>query len=129
MKRTMTVLSLVLTLAIAVFAQAASAQETKREHFGKKQLNALIASARTPDEHQRIAHFYAANAQDYRAQAREHEAMIAAYKANTSLSNNKNQASTIGHCEYFVHALNDLAAKSDELAKLHQDMAAEALKK
>jgi hypothetical protein len=36
---------------------------------------------------------------DYLAQAKEHEAMVAAYKANSSLSNDKNQASTISHCE------------------------------
>jgi hypothetical protein len=52
--------------------------------------------------------------------------MIAAYKSNSSVSNDKNRASTVGHCEYFVKSLNDLAVKSDELAKLHQQMAQEA---
>ncbi len=57
------------------------------------------------------------------AQAAEHEAMVAAYKANTSLSTEKNRASTIGHCEYFVTTFKELAVKSQELAKLHEQMA------
>ena len=92
----------------------------------KRQLTTLIATAKTPAEHERIARSYKASAQDYRAQAQEHEAMIAAYKSNSSVSNDKNRASTVGHCEYFVKSLNDLAVKSDELAKLHQQMAQEA---
>jgi hypothetical protein len=108
---------------------SAPAQQPKPEHLSKQQLNTLIATAKTPAEHQRIADYYAASAQDYRAQAQEHEDMIAAYKSNTSLSNDKNRTSTIGHCEYFVKTLKDLAVKSDELAKLHEEMAQEAGRK
>ena len=129
MKRTITILSLVLALTVAVIAHAAPPQQTKPEHLSKQQLNTLIASAKTPAEHERIADFYAASAQDYRAQAQEHVAMIAAYKSNTSMSNDKNRASTIGHCEYFVKSLKGLAVKSDELAKLHKEMAQEAAKR
>jgi hypothetical protein len=49
--------------------------------------------------------------------------MVAAYKAKSSLSIEKNRASTIGHCERFVKTLKDLAVKSREHAKLHQQMA------
>jgi hypothetical protein len=124
MKRTITILSL--ALAVTVFAQVATALQPKAEHLNKHQLSTLIATANTPAEHQRIATYYEASAQDYRAQAQEHEAMIAAYKSNSSLSNEKNRASTIGHCEYFVKALKELAVKSDELAKFHKEMAQQA---
>jgi len=123
MKRTITTLCLALALSIALFAQATSAQQSKPEHLSKQQLNNLIATAKTPAEHERIAHFYEAKAVDYHAQAVEHQAMVAAYKANSSLSNEKNRASTIGHCEYFVATFNELAVKSQELAKLHEQMA------
>ena len=126
MKRTITILSLALALTVAAFVQAAPAQQPKPEQLSKQQLTTLIATAKTPGEHERIARFYKASAQDYRAPAQEHEAMIAAYKSNSSVSNDKNRASTVGHCEYFVKSLNDLAVKSDELAKLHQQMAQEA---
>jgi len=57
----------------------------------------LIAAAKAPTEHLRIAKYYELSAQDYKAQAQEHEEMIAAYKANSSLSTEKNRSSTIGH--------------------------------
>jgi hypothetical protein len=80
----------------AAFGQTASTQQTKPEHFSKRQLNSLIATAKTPAEHQRIAQYYQAKSQDYLAQAEEHEQMVAAYKANPSLTA-KSQASTINH--------------------------------
>ena len=124
MKRTLSILSmfsLALVMTVAAFGQTASTQQTKPEHFSKRQLNSLIATAKTPAEHQRIAQYYQAKAQDYLAQAEEHEQMVAAYKANPSLTA-KSQASTINHCEYFVQTFKDLAAKSQELAQLHEQM-------
>lgn len=89
----------------------------------------MIATAKTPAEHERIAQFYEAKARDYRTQEQEHEAMIAAYKANSSLSTDKNYASTIGHCEYFVQTFREMAVKSHELAQLHEQMVKDAGKK
>ena len=123
MKRTITTLALVLALTVAVFAQSAPAQQSRPEHLNKQQLNTLIATAKTPAEHERIAQYYAVKTVDYHAQAVEHEAMVAAYRANSSLSNEKTRTSTIGHWEYFVKTFNDLAVKSQELAKLHEEMA------
>lgn len=60
--------------------QAVPVQQPKPEHLSKQQLNALIANAKTSAEHQRIAQFYEAKAQDDRDQVREHEAMVAAYR-------------------------------------------------
>jgi hypothetical protein len=126
MKRTfsiLSVLSFALIMTVAAFGQAPSASQPKPEHLSKQQLNTLVATAKTPVEHERIAKFYELSAQDFKAQAQEHENKIAAYKANSSLSTNKNQASTIGHCEYFVKMSTDMAVKSQELAKLHEQMA------
>ncbi len=129
MKRTITILSLLLALTVAAFAQAAPSQQVKPEHLSNRQLNTLIATAKTPAEHRRIAQYYQAKAQDYLAQAREHEQMVAAYKANSSLSTNKNRASTISHCEYFSQTFKELAVKSQELGQLHEQMAKEAEQK
>jgi hypothetical protein len=52
--------------------------------------------------------------------------MIAMYKANPALSNDKNQASTINHCEYFVTTFKALADNSQDLAAMHERMAKEA---
>jgi hypothetical protein len=132
MKRTfaaLSVLSLAFAITVAAFGQTPSAQEVKPEHLSKQQLNTLIATANTPAEHERIAQYYRAKALDYLAQAKEHEAMVAAYKANSSLSTDKNQASTISHCEYFVTTFKALAENSQDLAALHEQMAKEAPQK
>jgi hypothetical protein len=118
--RTASLLS-VLSLAVVMtaFSQIASAADT----LSKTQVNTLAATAKTPAEHQRLADYYQAQAQNYLAQADEHKDMIAAYKANPST---KHQASEITHCGNLVASLNTLAAKSAEQAKLHQQMANEA---
>jgi hypothetical protein len=82
-------------------------------------------AANTPAEHARIAQTYRNQAQAYLAQARQHQAMIASYKASPNLTS-KNQAATISHCEYFAARFNELAAKSQELAELHDQMAKQA---
>ena len=132
MKRTLAILSLLslaIVMTVVAVGQTASAPQTKPEHISKAQLNSLISTAKTPAEHQRIAQYYRGQAQDYLTQSKEHEAMVAAYKANPSLVNNKNQASTINHCEYFVQTFKDLAVKSQELAQLHEEMATDAEQK
>ena len=91
------------------------------------QLSALEQAARTPAEHQLLAQSYRAEAQNYLAQAQEHAAMVTAYKANPNI-NAKNQAATIGHCEYFAAKFNDLAVKSQERAQMHEQMARNAAK-
>jgi hypothetical protein len=77
---------------------------------------------------QRSSAHYRNQAQDYLAQAKEHEAMIVAYKASPNMTS-KNQAATINHCEYFGGKFQDLAVKSQELAKMHEQMARDAEKK
>jgi hypothetical protein len=122
-------LSLAFAISVAAFGQTPSTQQSKPEHLSKQQLNTLIATANTPAEHERIAQYYQAKALDYLAQAKQHEAMVAAYKANSTLSNDKNQASTISHCEYFVTTFKALAENSQDLAGLHERMAKEAPQK
>jgi hypothetical protein len=132
MKRTFAVLSvlfLAFVMTVAAFGVTPSASQPKPEPLTKQQLNTLIAAAKTPEEHQRIAQYYQTKAVDYLAQAKEHEAMIAAYKANSSMSNDKNQASTISHCEYFVQTFKALADNAQELATLHERMASSASEK
>jgi hypothetical protein len=65
MKRTLSILSilsLAFVMTVAAFGQTASTPQSKPEHLGKRQLNTLIATAKTPAEHQRIAQYYEAKA-------------------------------------------------------------------
>jgi hypothetical protein len=120
--RTLRIVS-VLSLAFAISFGAFSLPGYAQDAHSKTQLNTLIATARTTSDHQRIADFYKAEAQDYLAKADEHKAMIAAYKEDPST---KHQASALTHCQNFVTSLDELAAKSQEKAKMHEQMAIEA---
>ena len=122
MKHKLLALVAVFMITAAALAQTPAASQPKPEHLSKQQLNTLIASAKTPAEHERLAQYYRSQASDYLAEAKDHESMVAAYKANSSLSNEKNRASTIGHCEYFVKTFRELAVKAQELAALHEQM-------
>ena len=115
--------SLLSALSLAVVMTAFNQTVWAADTLSKTQVNTLAATAKTPAEHQRLADFYQARAARYLAQAAEHKAMIAAYKTNPST---KHQASEITHCANLITSLNDLAAKSTEQAKLHQQMANEA---
>jgi len=90
-------------------------------------ISAKEVAANTPAEHQRIAESYRDQARNYLAQAKEHQAMLAAYKTSPNV-NDKNRAATVNHCEYFVAKFSDLAAKSQELAQRHDQMAEQAAK-
>jgi len=119
--------TLVLTaMTVTVFAQMPIAAPNAPENLNTHQLSTLVETAKTPAEHQRIAEYYEAKAQDYQARANVHQAMVEQYKADATRVNNKNYASTIGHCEYFAQTLREQAAKAQEQAKLHQQMATEA---
>lgn len=129
MKRIFSILSLIFALVLAAHGQMASMPEHQTEKLTKQQLKALIATAKTPEEHLRIAHFYDQQAQEYMDQAKEHEGMLAAYKANLSQTTSKSRitvTSQIGHCEYFVKTFREMAAKSSDLAREHEQMAKDA---
>ena len=60
MKRTfaaLSILSLAFAITVAAFGQTPSTQQPKAEHLSKQQLNTLIATANTPADHERIAHY------------------------------------------------------------------------
>jgi hypothetical protein len=124
MKRTIVFLSSVV-LALVVFASTSQAQQST-EKLSEQQLNTLTSTAKTSADHERISNYYQAKAVEYQAEAKEHEKMIAGYKANPVLSNDKNRVATIGHCEYFVATFNALAVNSRQLAASHLRMAQEA---
>jgi hypothetical protein len=113
--------------AVAVSSNDVSVQETlTMEHLSKHQLNTLIATAKSPAEHQRIAKFYMSQAQDYAAQSKEHAREAEQARNNPMRNSNKAVFSTVNHCEYFARKFSDLASKSQKLARQHEQMATDA---
>lgn len=126
MKRFFAVLVVVLALALPSFGQTSTMHQHMAEKLTKQQLLSLIATAKTPAEHRRVAEFYHAKAKDYFAQAEEHKEAAEAYKKNPMTSASKFATSTVNHCEYFDKSFRDMSAKMQELADMHEQMAKDA---
>ena len=106
--------------------EASLGQIPAKEHLSKHQLNTLIATAKTPAEHQRIAQFYQSQTQDYLAQSKEHALEAEQFRSNPMRVNYKTVFSTVNHCEHYAQKFSDLAAKSQEFAKQHEQMASDS---
>lgn len=127
MRRFIGILILCIALTAAIYSQAQS--QPKAGKLGKQQLLSLIATAKTPAEHRRLAKYYEAQAKSYLAQAKEHEELSEAYKKNPMTSSSKFAAGTVDHCEYFAQSFKEDAAKMQELAEMHEQMAKDAEQK
>lgn len=125
MKSTLQFVSLSSVLIFGLL-QAPAATRSQAETLSKQQLQSLIATARTPGEHERLARYYEAKAQNDLAEAREHAQMAAQFKQNALAASSKWSTGTVNHCVYFAQSLNGDAAKMQQLALQHEQMALRA---
>jgi len=123
MKRNIAIVSVVLAMAVTGFA--ASVPQSA-EQLSKKQLSALILSAKTPAEHERIAKYYRSQADLLLAESNEHAKMAAEFAANPATNNSKNTHATVHHCEYLAQSLKAKSVSSAQLAEQHEQMAKDA---
>lgn len=113
----------VVTFAFALVFTSAAFASQPAEKLSKQQLAILVATAKTPAEHTRIAAYYAAEAQNEMAQAKVHEQMAARYKQNPAASSAKFATGTVNHCEYLAQHMKQDAFRLQSLAEEHEKMA------
>jgi len=119
-------LSATLTLFGAMSTPSWAASE-KLPTLTAKDVKGLIARAKTPAEHRRIAGYFNHEAEKYEADAKDHEDMIEAYRQNP-VPKNLQGPGTISHCEILVSSSREMAKTARELAAAHEQMAKEAAK-
>lgn len=102
-------------------AQAATTQQA--EKLSKKELKTLIANARTPEDHERIAVCYRAEGEQLKAKQREHEAELAEYLKNPSSHPVPKWPTMDQHCRQLIFYYSKAAQKAFELADLYDEMA------
>lgn len=117
-------LALGVILATGVAQTAVSQQQTQR--LTKKELKMLIANARTPEDHRRIAAYYRAEEGQLRAKQREHEVELAEYLKNPSSHPVPKWPTMDQHCRQLIFYYNKAAQKAFAMADLHEKMAEEA---
>jgi hypothetical protein len=99
----------------------------------KKELKALLKTAKEPVDHQRIAAYYHQEAARLTLSAKEHEGLAAIYKHNppNPAMESKHGTSVEGatHCNRWAELATEQAKEAEALAALHEGMAKDAEKK
>jgi hypothetical protein len=125
---------LAVALAIAALfagASVAASSETSAragKTLSKKEVRALVANAKTPEDHLKLAQHFEAEAARMDAEAAEHEVLAKEYRRNPAPFAGKMPMSprSAEHCDYFAKSAHDAARAARELAAEHREMAEEA---
>lgn len=90
-----------------------------------KEVKALVADAKTPADHLRLARHFAAMAEKHEAEAREHEALAAEYTRHPRLGSTKSPMAPNSpqHCTYFAEHCRKVAGTMRAMAAEHEEMA------
>ena len=119
------VLAVAVGLALSIGTVASQAVEPNLK-LNHKDVTNLIANAKTPADHAKIAQYYRQEGRKLERQSKEHEEMSAGYKSNPMYASSKFASSTVDHCAYFVKTKREGAEKMNELAAMHEEMAKDA---
>lgn len=98
--------------------------------LSKAELKKLVATASTPQDHERIAKHFDAKAAQYETDAKDHEELAAEYKANPTGHEQKHPMTglTAEHCLYFAKEARRAAEEARKVAADHRAMAKPAAK-
>ena len=110
-----------LAAAAMLTAPLAAAGDT----LNKAELKKLIATASTPQDHERIANHFDAKAAELEAEAKEHAELAAAYRANPNIHESKHPGSpqTFAHCDSLARTTRAAAHDARQLAADHRALA------
>ena len=115
---------MVLAALIVVSAGQAPAVEPKGE-LKSKEVKALVANAKTPADHLKLARHYTAMAAKHDAEAQEHEALAVEYTRNPRIGSTKTpmRPDSAEHCKYFAEHCRKAAKEMQAMAAAHEEMA------
>ena len=108
------------TLTLGMVPQLSAAESKPLSH---KEVTQLIANAKEPQDHLRLAQYYKSEADTLEAQATYHEAMRESYRKAGGVKNFAGPTQTVAHCEVFIKSLREAANSDRELAAEHEQMA------
>lgn len=114
----------IILLGLTVMAVASPAVRAAQSSLNKKELNALIASAKTPKDHERLAAYYRSEEQRAKGKQAEHEEMIRRYRENPLSHRFTKVPSPEDHCRTLIRIFGDEARQDAALAEYHEKMAA-----
>jgi hypothetical protein len=118
----LTVLAVLMLATSALFVAAQDHAMSMKEHqLSKKEVKALIVSAKTPEDHMKLASYFRGEAQREQASAKYHDEMAELYKNNQS-----GKVDMVKHCKYFADEARKAAEAANSMAGEHDKMAEQA---
>ena len=107
-----------------VFLAAGYTAAEGRLSLSKKEVKALISSAKTKEDHLKLADYYKAEALRLEAEAKDHDEMAEmCRKKPTPMAVKHPEAIGEGHCKEIARRFRGSATKTQELATMHEEMA------
>ncbi len=124
--RAAVVFGALLTAFFGLAPQMKAAESTAR--LSKKEVKALVANAKTPDGHMKLARHFKQEAERLETEAKDHDELAQEYRKSASAMAVKHPMSgrSAEHCEYFAKSTREAAKAARELAAAHEQMAKEA---
>jgi hypothetical protein len=127
-KREIQAVLTIISLALVVFLTAGNTAAGQRPPLSRKEVKTLIASAKTKEDHLKLADYYNAQAARLEAEAKDHDAMAEYYRQNPPRTT-KFQVFGEEHCKEIARRFRESAAKPQKLAAMHEQLAAKAVQK
>lgn len=124
MKNTSLTTLLLAIVTLTVFSASAVRGQDTHAKLTAKQVRSLIATAKTSEDHQKLAAYYREKAAEAKAEAAEHEKMLEAYNQNpVTHPPAKAMGGPAEHCHTMIRLFNDEAKEDLALAAEHEQMA------
>lgn len=116
---------MMLNTAVLVMALCTTLPLASAQALSKAELKKLVATASTPQDHERIAKHFDAKAAQYETDAKDHEELAAEYAASGNVHGQKHPMSglTAEHCRYFATQARRAAEEARKVAADHRAMA------
>ena len=129
-RRTGTSAALIAFFAVLIGMAQPSMATQPQVQITKKEVKALIAGAKTPEDHMKLVAYFNQKADQLEAESREHEALAEKYR-NDPISQGMAMkmpmsGRTGAHCEYFAKSTSEAAKTQRALAAAHEQMAKDA---
>jgi hypothetical protein len=119
-----------IAMAAALLVTVQDARAAEPKHLSKKEVVALIATAKSPEDHRQLARYYTAESDRLEAEAKDHDELAAAYRTSTTshvaAMKMLMAPNTAAHCEYFAKSVREAASAARDMASSHEQMAKDA---
>jgi len=117
--------ALVIVSFLTVAAGSAVAVEPKGA-LKPKEVKALVANAKSPADHLKLARHFTAMAEKHEAEAKEHDELAAEYSRNPRMGaagKTPMTGNTAEHCKYYAEHCRNAAKQMRSMAMAHEEMA------